>query len=91
MKIGTDHEPMKGNGLPAAASDPRDKAIQAILDFCLPAKRTAADQAGLFRKRGLTEATCELAGVWSNERSNLDLLLKLRDSYDLDTLIEAGL
>jgi hypothetical protein len=63
----------------------------AIREFWEKLRWMECDAVAIWKRRGLTPHTARVAGLRSNDRSNLDVLKALGTKYPIDVLVEVGL
>lgn len=80
-----------GNGNDGNSGSDVPLSLQALRAFYEQLVLTDEDRASLWRKRGLTAETCEAAGLKSSQKSNKEILEKLKDRFPVVALVEAGL
>jgi hypothetical protein len=73
------------------AAAPTSEAVLALRWFYERLTLSVADRKALWEKRGLTDATIDLAGFRSNPQSNKELLLEMKEVFPIAVLLDCGL
>lgn len=70
---------------------PEATALDVVRAFYDGLHLSEQDEERLWMKRGLTSRTSDLLGFRSGLRSNKELLVRLRERFEMDVLLESGL